>query len=104
MYRLLKRRATTPETRLIALAASTVATGTIFYHVVEGWSWVDSFYFSVITLATVGYGDLHPTTDLSKLFTAAYIVMGLGIIASAINIIAKGRIQRVEDRADREQK
>ncbi|MBE0691172.1 MAG: two pore domain potassium channel family protein [Anaerolineae bacterium] len=104
MYALLKRRASTPEARLVLLAASTVASGTVFYHAVEGWGWIDSFYFCVITLATVGYGDLHPTTSLSKLFTAAYIVMGLGIIASAINIIAKGRIQRVESRAEREQK
>ena len=102
MYALFKRRASTPETRLVLLAASTVASGTVFYHVVERWSWVDSFYFCIITLATVGYGDLHPTTDLSKLFTALYILMGLGIIASAINRISRRRIQRIEERAERD--
>ncbi|MBN2236168.1 MAG: two pore domain potassium channel family protein, partial [Bacteroidales bacterium] len=32
--------------------------GTIVYHFVEGWKWLDAFYFSAITLTTVGYGDL----------------------------------------------
>ncbi len=58
--------------------------GTIFYHSVEQWSWVDSLYFTVITLTTVGYGDLAPTTNLSKLFTVLYILMGLGAISSFI--------------------
>lgn len=56
------------------LAAGTLLTGTVVYHLLEDWSWVDSLYFSVVTLTTVGYGDLSPTTDLSKLFTVVYLV------------------------------
>ena len=51
-------------------------TGTIFYRHVQGWSWIDSLYFSVITLATVGYGDLTPTTEWSKIFTWAIYSSG----------------------------
>ena len=54
---------------LLVSAASMVAVGTITYHLLEGSSFLDSLYFSVVTLATVGYGDLTPTTDLAKLFT-----------------------------------
>ena len=38
------------------LAAGTLLTGTLVYHLLEDWSWVDSLYFSVVTLTTVGYG------------------------------------------------
>ncbi|MEZ4580395.1 MAG: potassium channel family protein [Caldilineaceae bacterium] len=49
-----------------------LAIGSTFYHVDEGWSWLDSLYFCVITLATVGYGDLAPTTPEAKVFTIIY--------------------------------
>ena len=66
-------------------------TGTIFYHLEEGWSWIDALYFSVITLSTVGYGDLSPTTPLSKVFTMAYIIMGISIFVSFASMLAKER-------------
>jgi hypothetical protein len=40
----------------------TLVSGTLFYSQVEGWSLLDSLYFSIITLTTVGYGDLTPAT------------------------------------------
>ena len=63
--------------------------GTIFYHAYEGWSWIDSFYFSVITLSTVGYGDFSPKTPVGKLFTALYILIGLGILTNFIFKLAE---------------
>jgi hypothetical protein len=65
--------------------------GTIFYRQVEGWSWLDSFYFCVVTLATVGFGDLSPTTSLSKVFTIIYIFIGLSFFVSFINLLAQER-------------
>lgn len=53
--------------------------GTLVYHYLEGWSWISSFYFSVTTLTTVGYGDLHPTTEISRLFTAVYVLLGVAV-------------------------
>jgi hypothetical protein len=44
-----------------------------------------------VTLATVGFGDLHPTTDAAKLFTVLYILAGLGVIATFISEITKHR-------------
>ncbi len=54
---------------LALLTAGVNGVGTTFYHFVEGWRWLDSLYFCVITLATVGYGDFSPRTDLGKVFT-----------------------------------
>ena len=75
---------------LIAAVLLLVA-GTVIFMFVEGFSPIDSFYFSFITLATIGYGDLAPTTDLGKLLTVAYSVAGLGIMAALITTIAAQR-------------
>lgn len=65
--------------------------GTIFYRQVEGWSWLDALYFCVITLSTIGYGDLTPTTPTAKLFTIVYVFIGLSFFVSFINLLAKQR-------------
>lgn len=64
-----------------------LAIGTFMYHYLEGWNYLDSLYFSVITLTTIGYGDLSPQTDAGKIFTLIYIVIGLGMILSFINTL-----------------
>ncbi len=70
-----------PEFRgLLGLVAGLVALGTVFYRTQEDFSWVDSVYFTVITLTTVGYGDLTPVTTIGKIFTTFYVIIGVGII------------------------
>ncbi|MGB9939074.1 potassium channel family protein [Methanosarcina sp.] len=79
---------------LLYSAAITLAVGTVFYHTVEGWRWLDSFYFSVITLATVGYGDFAPKTDLGKIFTVIYLFTGIGILLGFVNPIGEYIVDR----------
>ncbi|MCE7980919.1 MAG: two pore domain potassium channel family protein [Caldilinea sp. CFX5] len=62
--------------------------GTIFYHQVEGWGWLDSLYFCVITLATVGYGDFSPQTAAGKIFTMIYILLGIGTLVAVLTRLA----------------
>ncbi len=64
-----------------------VGFGTVMYHFLEGWNWIDSLYFSVITLSTIGYGDFSPATEAGKLFTIFYILLGVGVILSFINTV-----------------
>ncbi len=61
--------------------------GTLVYHQLEGWSYLDAFYFSFITLTTIGFGDFAPQTDGGKIFTIIYIIIGVGIILSFINTL-----------------
>ncbi len=64
-----------------------LAIGTVAYRFLEDWSWLDSLYFSVITLTTIGYGDFSPKTDLGKLFTMGYIIIGVSFILGFVNTL-----------------
>ena len=79
---------------LLALVVSLLVSGTTFFTLVEGWSVLDSFYFSVTTLTTVGFGDPAPTTASGKIFTILYIFVGLGVIGGFINVLAKHTFAR----------
>lgn len=83
------------EFRLLSiLVAACLMIGTVFYRIVEGWSWIDCIYFSVVTLTTVGYGDLNPTTAISKIFTIFYILIGLGLFLVFVDTLSR-RLFRV---------
>ncbi len=49
----------------------------LFYTQIEHWSIIDALYFSVMTMSTVGYGDLVPSSDISKLFTVIYTFLSI---------------------------
>lgn len=66
-----------------------VLTGTFFYALVEKWPISDALYFSVITLTTVGYGDMHPTSLLSKMFTMLYVLIGVGLVFHIVTSVAR---------------
>jgi len=68
-------------------AGITLLFGVIIYHWLEGWSYLDCLYFCVITLATVGYGDLTPSTPVARLFTIIYVVNGIGILLAVFDRI-----------------
>jgi hypothetical protein len=92
MFQPLRAMIREPESRvLVAAAAGTIAAGTVGYMIIEHWTPIQALYFCVVTLATVGYGDLHPTTDIGQLFTIGYILVGVGIIAAFVTELAKHR-------------
>lgn len=67
--------------------------GTLWYWLVEGWSWEDAAYMTVITLATVGYGETRPLGDRGRLFTISLILMGLVSIGYIVNRFTEALIQ-----------
>ncbi|MBW2968277.1 potassium channel family protein [Candidatus Woesearchaeota archaeon] len=73
----------------VAAIVLLVLMGTFVYHFLEGWNYLDSAYFTVVTLTTIGYGDLAPTHDVSKLFTIFFVVSGVGVFLFALTLIAE---------------
>ena len=67
--------------------------GTILFHFVENWRWLDSLYFCVTTLTTVGYGDFSPQTDAGKIIFIFYILSGLGILITFVNTFSRKIIE-----------
>jgi len=92
LVRRLRRASADPEFRLLAMmTAALLVVGTAFYANVEGWSVLDALYFSVITLATVGYGDLAPVTPAGKIFTMGYLLLGIGVIVAFADRLMRSR-------------
>jgi hypothetical protein len=84
-----------PETRALPLVAGAlVLTGTIFYWRTEDWTVIQALYFSVVTLTTVGYGDLHPTSAGTQIFTIIYILTGLGVFVALLASVAQKYIEQ----------
>ena len=90
-----------PEVQgVVMLALTLILIATMFYWVVEGWSLLDAAYFSVVTIATVGFGDITPQTALGKIFTIGYIFAGIGIFVAAVTALAQATLRAEQQRPD----
>ena len=76
-----------------------VSLGTVGYSLIEGWPPFDSFYMTVITLATVGFREVHDLTQAGKAFTVVIIIFGAGLIAyalsSLVQFMVEGQLQKI---------
>jgi voltage-gated potassium channel len=84
-----------PETRALpVVAGALVLTGTLFYWRFEDWTVVEALYFCVVTLTTVGFGDLSPTSTGTQIFTIIYILTGLGVLVALLTSVAQQYIRQ----------
>lgn len=86
MIRLLR-----PRQRLdiaIAMLCALLVGGTVGYRYIEGWSWFDSLYHTVITLATIGYAETHPLSTAGRAFTIVLVLLSLVFVALSLQAMA----------------
>ena len=67
------------KTLIILYFTSLLTFGTVGFYLLGGdtWSWIDSIYMTVITLSTVGYGEVHPLSDAAKIWAILIIIFGV---------------------------
>ena len=91
-YTFLKYIDSTSSICAIGIVLLHVAVGVGFFMLYPGeqWTFVDSLYFCIVTLTTVGYGDTEPSTTGGKIFVSLYVLFGLGIVFSFLDSIMQG--------------
>jgi|GEM_PF-1328241 voltage-gated potassium channel Kch len=79
-------QATISYSKLAAFAVLFIIGGAIFYKYAMALTWLDAFFFTVTTLATIGYGDIVPDTPISKIFTMFYVFVGIVLFVALARI------------------
>ena len=74
---------------VVYLGLGTVA----FTYLFEKWTIVDAMYFSVVTLTTIGFGDLYPTTDEGRIFTCFFALYGIGILGIFLGVVGEKLVE-----------
>src|SRR5688572_33289782 len=79
-----------PERRflkVLALMAGLLAFGTLGFHWVEGWTLFDGFYMTLMTLTTVGYGEVHPLSPAGRVLASALMMLGVLTVFISIGVL-----------------
>jgi len=87
---------------IVVLLVFTITSGTVGYRVIEGWGFMDALYMTIITIATVGYQEIHPLGEAGRIFNMVLIFFGLGtttyVAASVVQFMVEGRIRAIMGR------
>ncbi len=79
--------------RGLVLLALVLTTGTLGYMIIEGWKFLEALYMTVITITTVGYGEIRPLSENGRVFSIFLIFMGIGIIAYFMGMVAQAMVE-----------
>jgi len=75
--------------RIIIILLAVMLVGTAGYMVIEGWSFLDAVFMTIITLSTIGYGEVHPLSDTGRIFSIVLIFLGVGGMSYALTTMVQ---------------
>lgn len=78
---------------VLGLLGTVISSGTVGYHFLEGWPWLDALYMTMITLTTVGFGEVHPLSGAGQLFTVALLVTGVGTVLYGVTTLGETMVE-----------
>jgi voltage-gated potassium channel len=70
-----------------------IGVGTVSFHVIEGWSFLDSLYVTAQTVTTVGFGDVAPRTIAGRAFATGFMMVGVGVVLYALSSAVQSVVQ-----------
>ncbi len=83
----------------LLLSVLLMIVGTAGYMVIEGWDTLDALYMTITTLATVGYGEVHPLTAMGRIYSIVLIILGVGFFlyvgGAVIQFMVEGRVRLI---------
>ncbi len=86
--------ATSDLTLLLIVSVVLIIVGTIVYSLIEKWTPLEALYATIITITTVGYGDLSPSTEAGRVFAIIFTLLAIGIVGYALSSLAAYTIER----------
>ncbi|MEW5960865.1 MAG: potassium channel protein [Chloroflexota bacterium] len=84
-----------PFLAVISLAGGMVILGTLGYMLIEGWSFIDALFMTMITMTTIGYGEVHQLSPLGRVYTIGLIV--IGVVTASYTITAVVEVLTSQD-------
>ena len=90
-------------TKILLYFLFLISVGSLGFHIIEGdkWNLIDSIYMTVITLSTVGFGEVHELTDMGKIWAILLIIFGVSGVAVFISQLGENFMELTEKRRQR---
>lgn len=79
--------------RVVGALAATLVTGACGFHFVAGFPWLDAVYMAVMTMTTVGYGEIHPLNETARLFNTFYMLLSVSMLLLALGVMTQAIIE-----------
>jgi len=81
---------------VVAVILTYIAIGVVVFYFLEGWTLVDTVYFVIVTVTTVGFGDISPETFLGRWFCTGYCFLAIGLLGIAVGIHECRLVEKVD--------